>query len=221
MDGTDDERARSVPEQDTGGRWTAAQGDNVLRRGTFRFDVPSNISRRFPCLLTHSLTHSRTRSLTHSENVLLSPVCVMSARSASLHPSNSSPPRTVDTLTAASSTVLAASSLLAYRSTYLRASPVRTRCKIHGRANCFSVRWYDLPSTTTTSTSLLFLSASTTTAAVDVNRQQERGERAQRSPFPFILCFFRRRLQREVAHLFLDAVARIHPDTSSKVGLPS
>lgn len=74
---------------------------------------------------------------------------------------------------------------------YLRASPVRTRCKIHGRGNCFSVRWYDLPSTTT---SLLFLSASTTAAqraAVDVNRRtQERGEQAPRSPFPFILLFF-------------------------------
>lgn len=108
---------------------------------------------------------------------------------------------------------------------YLRASPVRTRCKIHGRGNCFSVRWYDLPSTTT---SLLFLSASTTAAqraAVDVNRRtQERGEQAPRSPFPFILfCFFffRRRLHREAAHLFLDAVARIYPDTSSEAGLPS
>lgn len=36
---------------------------------------------------------------------------------ASLHPSNSSPPPTVDTWTAASSTVLTASSLLTYRST--------------------------------------------------------------------------------------------------------
>lgn len=130
---------------------------------------------------------SLTQSLSHSENLLLSPVCVMSARWLLFTlPIRLPPPdrrhlnrRQLD---GPRGVVIANVPLH-----YLRASPVRTRCKIHGRGNCFSVRWYDLPSTTT---SLLFLSASTTAAqraAVDVNRQQERGEQAPRSPFPFIL----------------------------------
>lgn len=60
---------------------------------------------------------SLTHSLSHSENLLLSPVCVMSARWLLFTlPIRLSPP-TVDTWTAASSTVLTASSLLTCRST--------------------------------------------------------------------------------------------------------